>query len=161
MVQVFKTTALAACSETLQRGERGWGRGNAIRQRWCGSQRSENTALANGVARGGRLRLHPDVTQWRIALARTPRNRKILSVAGQRPASTGGKRKFAAYALEYGQTRKSRHSTAVVGNDLEMCSLLRLNLLLGHYSKSEQNMVWRQRNFRFESTIHWTSMSQV
>jgi len=80
--QVFRTTALAGCSETLPRGERGWGRGNAIRKKWCGPQRSEDTVLSNGFARGGRQRLHPNVTQWRIALARTPRNQKFLSGAG-------------------------------------------------------------------------------
>jgi hypothetical protein len=62
-VQVFKTTALAACSETLPRGERGWGRGNAIRKQWCGPQRSEDTVLSNGIARGGRLRLQPPSLQ--------------------------------------------------------------------------------------------------
>ena len=33
----------------LPRGERGWGRGNAIRQEWCGPQRSEDTVMSNGV----------------------------------------------------------------------------------------------------------------
>lgn len=54
---------------------------------WCGPQRSEDPALSNGIARGGQLRLHPDVTQWRIALARTPRSQNILGGAGQGPAS--------------------------------------------------------------------------
>ena len=67
----------------------------------------EDTALSNGVARGGRLRLHPDVTQWRIALARTPRNQKILSVAGQRPASTCGKETFAALATRISLSGKA------------------------------------------------------
>jgi len=51
-VKVFEIAALAACSETLPRGERGWGRGNAIRQESCGVQRSEDTVISNGIARG-------------------------------------------------------------------------------------------------------------
>ena len=53
LVQVFKTTALAACSETLPCGERGWGRGNAIRQvlvRAGGA--ADNTACLIGLPEG-------------------------------------------------------------------------------------------------------------
>lgn len=62
----------------------------------------EDTALSNGVAGGGRLRLHPDVTQWRIALARTPRNQKTLGVAGPGALSL--------FKADLGSRRSERHA---------------------------------------------------